>query len=111
MGSIIAPQYRPARGPTGASLEARTMGRRIAFWVVLIPFLARLVGVVLLLRSAVCRVEFSLLLGMYWVSHLGAGRVVDRSFSHRSSQTPRTIRATLAIMGSMATQGPVMQWA
>lgn len=87
------------------------MERHIAFWVVLVPFLALLVGVVLLLRSAVGRVELSLLLGMYWVSHLGAGLGFHRYFSHRSFQTTRTIRATLAIMGSMAAQGPVMQWA
>ncbi len=87
------------------------MQRRIAFWVVLIPFLALLVGVLLLARSAVGRVELMLLLGMYWISHIGAGLGFHRYFSHRSFQTTNAIKALLAIFGSMAAQGPVMQWA
>src|SRR5580658_7202048 len=99
------------RGATRASYEAHVLERRIAFWVVLIPFLALLVGIILLLRSAVGRVELLLLLGMYWISHIGIGLGYHRHFSHRSFQTTRPIKAILAIMGSTAAQGPVVQWA
>jgi len=91
--------------------EALALQRKIAFWVVLIPFLALLAGVALLVRSAVGRVELALLLGMYWASHLGAGLGFHRYFSHRSFQTTKTVKALLAILGSMAAQGPVMLWA
>jgi stearoyl-CoA desaturase (delta-9 desaturase) len=93
------------------SHEALTLQRKIAFWVVLIPFLALLAGVVLLARSAVGRIELMLLFGMYWASHIGAGLGFHRYFSHRSFQTTKSFRALLAILGSMAAQGPVMQWA
>jgi stearoyl-CoA desaturase (delta-9 desaturase) len=93
------------------SHEAQALQRKIAFWVVLIPFLALLVGVVLLARSSVGRIELMLLLGMYWTSHIGAGLGFHRYFSHRSFQTTKSFRALLAILGSMAAQGPVMQWA
>lgn len=96
---------------TRATREAERMQRRIAFWVVLLPFLALLVGVVLLLRSAVGRIELLLLFGMYWASHIGAGMGFHRYFSHRSFQTTKAFKALLAILGSMAAQGPVVQWA
>lgn len=93
------------------SQDALALQRKIALWVVLIPFLALVVGIVLLARSAVGRIELVLLLGMYWASHIGAGLGFHRYFSHRSFQTTKGFRALLAILGSMAAQGPVMQWA
>jgi stearoyl-CoA desaturase (Delta-9 desaturase) len=96
---------------TRASYEAQLLQRRLAFWVVLVPFLALLIGIVLLCRSAVGRIELLLLFGMYWASHIGAGLGFHRYFSHRSFQTTKTIKALLAILGSMAAQGPVVQWA
>ena len=106
-----AVQPRSLRGAARASRDAQVMERRIAFRVVVIPFLALLFGAFLLLRSAVGRIELLLLFGMYWVSHIGIGLGYHRHFSHRSFQTTRPIKAIFAIMGSMAAQGPVVQWA
>jgi stearoyl-CoA desaturase (Delta-9 desaturase) len=111
MEQVADSTYRPVPAANRASVEAQRLQRRIAFWVVLIPFLALLVGIVLLCRSAVGRIELLLLLGMYWASHIGAGLGFHRYFSHRSFQTSRAIKALLAILGSMALQGPVVQWA
>jgi stearoyl-CoA desaturase (delta-9 desaturase) len=94
-----------------AGEEALALQRKIAFWVVVIPFVALVMGIVLLCRSSVGRIELLLLLGMYWASHIGAGLGFHRYFSHRSFQTTQPIKALLAILGSMAAQGPVMQWA
>jgi stearoyl-CoA desaturase (delta-9 desaturase) len=101
----------PLPAAARASYESLVLQRRIAFWVVVVPFLALMVGIVLLCRSAVGRIELLLLFGMYWASHIGAGLGFHRYFSHRSFQTTKPIRALLAILGSMAAQGPVMQWA
>jgi stearoyl-CoA desaturase (delta-9 desaturase) len=103
--------YNPLSAATRASADARAVQRRLALWVVVVPFLGLLVGIVLLCQSSVGRIELSLLLGMYWASHVGAGLGFHRYFSHRSFQTSRAMRALLAILGSMAAQGPVMQWA
>jgi stearoyl-CoA desaturase (delta-9 desaturase) len=110
MQSLDASPSPFLRGATRASHEAQVLERRIAFWVVLIPFLALLAGIVLLWRSAVGRIELLLLLGMYWISHIGVGLGYHRHFSHRSFQTTRPIKTMLAIMGSTAAQGPVVQW-
>jgi stearoyl-CoA desaturase (Delta-9 desaturase) len=111
MESIGVSTYRPLPAANRASQEAQRTQRRIAFWVVLVPFLALLVGIVLLWRSAVGRIEILLLFGMYWASHIGAGLGFHRYFSHRSFQTSQAGKAALAILGSMAAQGPVVQWA
>jgi stearoyl-CoA desaturase (delta-9 desaturase) len=107
----VAPHSTAVRGVTLATRDAQIMERRIAFWVVVLPFLALIVGIVLLSRSAVGRIELLILLGMYWVSHIGIGIGYHRHFSHRSFQTTRPIKAILAVMGSMAAQGPVVTWA
>ncbi len=96
---------------TGASQQALALQRKVAFWVVVIPFVALVIGLILLCRSAVGRIELLLLLGMYWASHIGAGLGFHRYFSHRSFQTTQPVKAALAILGCMAAQGPVMQWA
>lgn len=111
MEQLCDPTRSVLAAGTGASQQALALQRRIAFWVVVIPFVALVIGVALLCRSAVGRIELLLLLGMYWASHLGAGLGFHRYFSHRSFQTTEPVKALLAILGSMAAQGPVVQWA
>jgi stearoyl-CoA desaturase (delta-9 desaturase) len=107
----VAPHSAIVRGVSLPTNDARILEQRIALWVVVIPFLALIAGIVLLLRSAVGRVEVLLLLGMYWLSHVGIGLGYHRHFSHRSFQTTRPIKAIFAILGSMAAQGPIVTWA
>jgi stearoyl-CoA desaturase (delta-9 desaturase) len=56
-------------------------------------------------------VEISVWLGMHVIALVGVEVGFHRLFSHRSFQTYRPIRVALAIMGSMAFQGPVIWWA
>ncbi len=51
-----------------------------------------------------------LLAGMYLLSAVGVTVGYHRYFCHRSFQTFRPIQAALAIMGSMALEGPVLKW-
>jgi stearoyl-CoA desaturase (Delta-9 desaturase) len=105
---------RPSVTLQGVSLptyDAQVLERRIALWVVVIPFLAMIAGAVLLFRSAVGRVELYLLLAMYASNMIGIGVGYHRLFSHRSFQATRPVKAILAIMGSFASQGPVVFWA
>ena len=50
------------------------------------------------------------LLGMYVFCGLGITVGWHRYFSHKSFETSRTLRAVLAVAGSMAVQGPLTQW-
>ncbi len=111
MEQVCKPTGRSLPAASRAGEEALALQRKIAFWVIIVPFLALVVGIVLLCRSEVGRIELLLLLAMYWASHIGAGLGFHRYFSHRSFQTTQPIKALLVILGSMAAQGPVMQWA
>ena len=47
----------------------------------------------------------------YSLSGLGVTVGYHRLFTHRSFKTTRPVRAVLAVLGSMAVEGPVIEWA
>ncbi|MEA2146713.1 MAG: hypothetical protein QOG59_2300 [Solirubrobacteraceae bacterium] len=47
---------------------------------------------------------------MYTLTGLGITVGYHRLFTHRSFKTGRTVRAMLAVLGSMAVEGPVIEW-
>jgi stearoyl-CoA desaturase (Delta-9 desaturase) len=91
--------------------RARGLERRIALAVVIIPFLGLVAAIALLWGLGIGWLELGLLAGMYTVGIVGIGVGFHRHFSHGSFQTTPVIRWTLAVMGSMAGQGPVLYWA
>jgi stearoyl-CoA desaturase (delta-9 desaturase) len=46
----------------------------------------------------------------YTLTGLGITVGYHRLFTHRSFKTTRTVRATLAVLGSMAVEGPLIEW-
>ncbi|MHC5730376.1 MAG: fatty acid desaturase, partial [Nostoc sp.] len=61
--------------------------------------------------TGISSVEIGLLVGMYIVT-VGATEVgYHRLFAHRSFEAKPALRVILAILGSMAGQGPVIYWA
>ena len=46
----------------------------------------------------------------YTLTGLGITVGYHRLFTHRSFKTSRTVRAVLAVLGSMAVEGPVIEW-
>ncbi len=46
----------------------------------------------------------------YTLTGLGITVGYHRLFTHRSFKTTRTVRAVLAVLGSMAVEGPVIEW-
>ena len=46
----------------------------------------------------------------YTLSGLGVTVGFHRLFTHRSFKTTRVVRALLAVLGSMAVEGPVIEW-
>ena len=59
---------------------------------------------------AVTPVDLALLLVLYIVPGLGITIGFHRYFTHKSFETFAWMRAVLAILGAMTTQGPVSQW-
>ncbi len=77
---------------------------------VITPFAGVIVAIVLLWDIAFTWIDLLLLLGMYLITATGITIGYHRLFTHRSFKTPKAIEVMLSIMGSMAAEGPVLQW-
>jgi len=93
-------------------LERVSLTTRIASLIgVITPFVGFVLAVALLWGRGFGWLHGGLLLGMYIATALGITIGYHRYFTHRSFQTPRFIQCILAVLGSMALEGPVLKWA
>ena len=77
---------------------------------VFLPFLGFLVAIVLLWDAWVDWTSLAIMVVMYVVSVMGVTLGFHRLLTHRSFATYKPVQYALAIVGSMAVQGPVMNW-
>jgi stearoyl-CoA desaturase (delta-9 desaturase) len=77
---------------------------------VVLPLGAFIVGIVMLWGSGVSGIHLAILLVGYVLTVLGITLGFHRLFTHRSFETPRIVKAALAVLGSMAVQGPLLKW-
>jgi stearoyl-CoA desaturase (delta-9 desaturase) len=78
--------------------------------VIVVPFLGLVAAAVFLWGWGFTWVELGLLLGMYVLTVLGITVGFHRLFTHGAFETNRVIRFILAALGSMAVQGPLLEW-
>ena len=88
----------------------KQLQRRFALVTVLIPFLGSVLAIGLLWRAGIGAVEVVLLVSMYALSLIGITVGFHRHFAHCAFRTNIAVRIILAILGSMAAQGPVIHW-
>jgi stearoyl-CoA desaturase (delta-9 desaturase) len=84
--------------------------RSVNLAAVVLPLLAFLLAIVLLWNRLVGWHDLLLLGVLYVVTGLGITVGFHRMLTHRSFQTSKTVERTFAVLGSMAVQGPVIQW-
>jgi stearoyl-CoA desaturase (Delta-9 desaturase) len=84
--------------------------RYVSLGSVLIPFAAFVLAIALLWQRAVDGTDLAILLAMYVLTALGVTVGYHRLFTHRSFQAVRPLQYVLAILGSMAAQGPLAHW-
>jgi stearoyl-CoA desaturase (Delta-9 desaturase) len=77
---------------------------------VLLPFVAFCVAVTLLWGRGVGLADLGVLLAMYLLTALGVTIGYHRLFTHNAFRARRPLRYALAILGSMAVQGPLSDW-
>ena len=77
---------------------------------VLLPFLGFVLAVVLLWNTLVDWSDLAVMAIMYVISGYGVTLGFHRLLTHRSFQTFKPVEYTLAVLGSIAVQGPVMSW-
>jgi stearoyl-CoA desaturase (Delta-9 desaturase) len=104
--SVKAPgQVRPMHGaPRGLAPQIGT------YLFILGPFVALLAAVPLTWGWGLGWLDIALAAVFYTVTCLGVTVGFHRYFTHRSFKAPRPMRVALAIVGSMALQGPITHW-
>ncbi len=110
-----APTTRPARPDAG--LPANALGgekgavEQFTLYVfVIVPFLALAAVVPAVWGWGLSWTDVALFAAFYLVSGLGITVGYHRYFTHGSFKAKKALRIALAVAGSVAIQGPVVQW-
>ncbi|MEX2253669.1 MAG: acyl-CoA desaturase [Thermoleophilaceae bacterium] len=77
---------------------------------VILPFAAFLCAIPLLWNQLVGWTDLAIFAGMYLVSAFGITIGFHRLLTHRAFETYRPLRYLFAVLGSLAVQGPVIDW-
>ncbi len=77
----------------------------------MLPFLGFVAVIVSLWGRGFHWVDLSLLLAMYVLTGVGISVGYHRLFTHRAFETNRAVQFILAVLGSMAVEGPLLKWA
>jgi stearoyl-CoA desaturase (Delta-9 desaturase) len=96
---------------TVASFPAPTfLAKASTLFVVIVPFLATIYAIARLWQHDVVPVDIALMVGLYVTTGFGITVGFHRFATHRSFQTNRVVTFILMALGSMAVEGPVIQW-
>jgi len=108
--AIVPPAKSLDSAEAGLLSAAELKLRLINITAVLLPLAGFAVAVVLLWGGTFNWLYLAILAGMYLATAIGITVGYHRLFTHRSFRTPRPVAAVLAVLGSMAAEGPVLQW-
>ncbi|MGY1809670.1 acyl-CoA desaturase [Blastococcus sp. SYSU D00669] len=97
--------------PANALGEVKRPGEQLALYVfVLVPFLALAAVVPAVWGWGLSWTDVTLFVVFYAIGLLGITVGYHRHFTHGSFKASRPLRIALVIAGSVAVQGPVVQW-
>ncbi|WP_116449768.1 acyl-CoA desaturase [Blastococcus litoris] len=114
--ALTRPTAPPLADPH-AGLPANAIGRHKSILeivtlsvIVAVPFLALIAVVPVVWGWGMSWLDVGLAVGFYYLTLLGVTVGYHRHFTHGSFKATRPLRLALAAAGSMAIQGPVVQW-
>ncbi len=84
--------------------------RLINLTAVVLPFVGLVAAIVLLWGVAFNWTHLAILAVMYCLTGLGITIGYHRFFAHKTFKTSRPVEAILGVLGSMAVEGPILQW-
>jgi stearoyl-CoA desaturase (Delta-9 desaturase) len=110
MLSINAVEDRPLSETLERDDFFRNLRKLLTLATIIIPSLGFIVTIQQILFSRIGFLEIGLLVGMYILTIIGVELGFHRHFSHHAFQVHDSTRVILAILGSMAAQGPLIYW-
>lgn len=90
--------------------QMNAAARRVNMAAVIVPFAAFVAAVAFLPASLVGWQDLAILAVMYVVTGLGITVGYHRLFTHNSFKAKKPLRYGLAVAGTMAVEGPVIEW-
>ena len=88
-----------------------TLGERVAMLIaIIVPFFGLIAAIASFWGWGFRWTDLILLLGMYLLTAIGITVGFHRLFTHRAFETNRIVQFVFAVLGSMAVQGPLLQW-
>ena len=90
--------------------KVERMEQRVALLMVTVPLIGMGIATVTLWGHGVGALELAMMAVMYCLTVAGIGVGYHRLYSHRAFEAHRSVRAVLAVLGSMAGQGPILFW-
>src|SRR5690349_4911871 len=106
----LSPDANPAAATVDSSSRI-SAGVLVANLIaVILPFVGLVAAIVALWGWGFHWPDLVLLLTMYLLTALGITVGYHRLFTHKSFETNRGLQFILAVLGSMAVQGPVLKW-
>jgi stearoyl-CoA desaturase (delta-9 desaturase) len=115
--ALTRPTAPPRLAEPHAGLPENAIGRRKStleivtlYVIVAVPFLALGAVVPAVWGWGLSWLDVGLAVGFYYLTLLGVTVGYHRHFTHGSFKAKRPLRLALAAAGSMAIQGPVIQW-
>ncbi len=110
MSTASVPRIEARIEATGSRPSMSRLERNVSLASVILPALAFVGAVVLLWNRAVGWTDLALLAVMYLLTALGVTVGYHRLFTHRSFDAVLPLQYVLAVLGSMAAQGPLAHW-
>ena len=92
-------------------MRSLTIKKIVMLVVVVLPFLATLFAIWLLWQHAVNWTDIALLIAFNVLAGLGVTVGYHRMLTHRSFQPNPVVKFIFLVFGSMAVEGPALQWA
>jgi stearoyl-CoA desaturase (delta-9 desaturase) len=115
--SAIETTHRPASNPAADSAARPAPRKRLSagllvvnLLAVVLPFLGLAAAAASVWGWGFSWLHLGLLLGMYVLTTLGVSVGFHRLFTHRSFETHPVIQFVLGVLGSMAAEGPLLDW-
>ncbi len=97
--------------PTYQTFDNIALFRVIVLVIVIVPLLGTMLAIYLLWERAVDWYDLALLATAYFLSTLGITLGFHRMLTHRSFRANPVVKFVLLLLGSMAVQGPALEWA
>ena len=92
-------------------MKSLTANRYVVHIFVIVPFLATLAAIWLLWERAVHWTDLAYLAIFYSLVVLGVGIGYHRMLTHRSFRAHPVVKVLFLLLGSMALEGPALEWA